>query len=87
MFKSELNSHTLAYLFEEICWLVTEHPQPYKQVVEVMQLALSVIVNPSKQVKLTGFKLLNRTISLLSYTVEVVGDVDEDLSPRSRERL
>jgi hypothetical protein len=37
-------------------------------------------------VKLSGFAILKSTIHLLAQTVEVVGDVDEDLSPRSRER-
>lgn len=66
--------------------LITTHTQHYKVVVDVMLLALSVVTNPIKLVKLAGFNLLKSCIELLKYVVEVVGDIDEDLSPRTRER-
>jgi hypothetical protein len=54
--------------------------------VDVMILALSVVTHHDKKVKVAGFNLLKLTVNLMSSVVEVVGDQDEDLSPKSRER-
>lgn len=58
-----------------------------KQTVEAMSLALSMIPSPMKEVKLAAFSLLTRSIEVLQFTVEVVGDQEEDesLSPEARE--
>jgi hypothetical protein len=51
-----------------------------------MQLALAAVTHQFKLVKLAGFGLLKCSIKQLSFVVEHVGDVDEDMSPRTRER-
>ena len=53
----------------------------HKLVVEVMQFALATTATQNCVIKLAALRLLRNCIEQLRFTVEVVGDQDEDLTP------
>ena len=51
----------------------------------LLNFSLSVSSNQFQCIRLAGVKLLSVILQQLAHTIEQVGDVDEDLSPRTRE--
>lgn len=86
LFKEPLAPQTLEFLITCLREKTQEIVDNHKHVVEVMHFALATTANPQTTIKLSALKLLRDCLHLLRYTVEVVGDQDEDLTAEEQAR-
>ena len=85
-FARAIRSDTLAFILHTLVDCLSSLSLSTADLVQLLTFGLTVCSNPCKSIKLASVKLLAQILRLLAYTVEQVGDVDEDLSPKTREK-